>query len=152
MSKAKKVESVKKPAKAKIKNKYIDEIIVEGIIKRKTKISIPDMYQISITSQDFEMEIELHVELLDLIAKKFDYVFEEKKNLYIKISKNEIKQDLAIFLGKCSLYDVGSNYFMGSIGGLNIKLTNLTKNIQLFPPTAEVMVGFFKTMEELQKS
>ena len=68
------------------------------------------------------------------------------------MSQTNINQDSAIFLGNCSIYEVGHNYFLGSIGGLKVKLINLSDKIKLFPQSTKIMVGLFKTLEELKKS
>lgn len=134
------------------KSKAVDEIILSGTIKKKLKINILDIYQITFGNQDFDMEIELPTVLMQLIGEKYNYNFQEKSEIHAKISKAKIKEDLAIFLGLGIIYEVGHTYFLGSIGGLKVKLTNLTDDIKLFHQTAEINVGLFKTLEDLQNS
>ncbi|NVM02699.1 MAG: hypothetical protein HWN67_10205 [Candidatus Helarchaeota archaeon] len=156
MPKAKKPKAKTKKIKAKQvtkgkKSRFVDEIIFQGVISENFKVEIPDIQQIIISSQDFKMDIELPISLIESIEENYNYVLEEKREIFIKMSRDKIKQDFAIFLGKCIIFDVRQKYFLGSIGGLTIKLMNLSENIKLFPQNAKINVALFKSLEDLQK-
>ncbi|MFX1453498.1 MAG: hypothetical protein ACFFCM_21895 [Promethearchaeota archaeon] len=147
-----KTEEVKdKQLKKGKKDRFVDEITFQGIITENSKIDIPEIQQIKINSKDFEMDMQLPISLIELIMHDFDHSLQEKSELVVMMSRGKIKPDFAMFLGKCIVYDVKEKYFLGSIGGLTIKVTNLSDNIKLFPQNAEINVALFKSLEEIQK-
>jgi hypothetical protein len=154
MPKAKKTKSKTKKTikitKGK-KSRFVDEIMCSGEIFENFKTDIPNIQHIKISSQDFEVDLELPISLIESIEDNFNYFLREKKELFIKMSRDEIKQDFAMFLGKCIIYDVGQKYFLGSIGGLTVKLNNISDNVKLFPLNAKINVAFFKSLEDAQK-
>ncbi|MFX0133674.1 MAG: hypothetical protein ACFFDN_08525 [Candidatus Hodarchaeota archaeon] len=156
MPKAKKEEPKTNKVKAKQvtkgkKSRFVDEIIIQGTITENTKTDIPDIQNIVITSQDFLLEMQLPISLIELIEENYNQPLQEKNELFIKMSRDSIKQEFAIFLGKCMVFDVRPNNFLGSIGGLTIKLINLSENIKLFPQNTEINFALFKSLEELKQ-
>ncbi|MHA1377142.1 MAG: hypothetical protein ACTSRG_02055 [Candidatus Helarchaeota archaeon] len=152
MVKSKKVETEKIEDKTKSasqnsskKSISTDEITFQGKIIKNKKIDIPDIYDIKITSEKYEFEIELPNSLIRLIENKFDFTFKENNNITVKISRKELNQDGVMFLGKCIVYEVGKKHFVGSIGGLMMKLGNVSDDIKLFPQNLEVFVGLYKS-------
>ncbi len=156
MPKAKKPKPTDKKIKTKQvtkgkKSRFVDEIMFSGEIFENFKTDIPNIQHIKISSQDFEVDLELPISLIESIEDNFNYFLREKNELSIKMSKDEIKEDFAMFLGKCIIYDVGQKHFLGSIGGLTIKLKNISDNVKLFPLNAKINVAFFKSLEDAQK-
>ena len=91
MTKAKKTKTKKKKAKIKksiikkdLKIGFIDEIVIAGTIKRNTKTNIPDVYEITIGSQDFELEIEILKSLMNIIAENYNYNFQEQDEILLR--------------------------------------------------------------------
>ena len=159
MTKAKKIKAKKKVVKVKkIESKGVkisdgdSEIIVQGKIVRINKIDIPDIYEIFIASPDYEVELELPISLIKLIEENYNFLIKEDNEIFVKISVATIKQDDAMFLGNGTVHEVRQKYFLCSIGGLKLRLINLSNNIKLFPQNVKINIGLFKTLEELKKS
>jgi hypothetical protein len=156
MPKAKKTKPKTKKIKAKQvtkgkKRRSVDEIMFPGVIFENFKTDVPNIQHIKISSNDFEMDIELPISLIESIEENYNFFLQEKSELFIMMSRDEIKQEFAMLLGKCIIYDVGQKYFLGSMGGLTVKLNNLSDNVKLFPLNSKINVAFFKSLEDLQK-